>query len=325
MPKETSSDSCILYLCVGGDALRRHVPIFAAAFTLMAAIAAPAGATVHYGSATFKQPTEKPSIGPQPPPCDQHVKEPWEAPEGECSTPTEGIERVTVAYDDQAGSLTLKVTVYDPQYWGAVLPDEGFDLGRTCGAEELEGNFEGEDSIYQPTGHVEGEANGVALHGYEGAVDGSVDWTGQEHIFAWQAPAFAHRDWRCLTLDRGGSINLGGWPEPRRPSPQLVCRGSRGYLVGYVRPRRCMIDRPNAPDSETLDLADLRWTSWGPTRATATGYDLGEHPGQPGSRPYRVRIVAFRVGKNPTTGSPMFTRVTEYSSHAPGGHTVTPY
>lgn len=107
--------------------------------------------------------------------------------------------------------------------------------------------------------------------------------------------------------------------------PQLVCVEARGYSIGEVRPSRCLIDRPDASDSETLDLADLRWTEWGPTQATATGEELGEHPGQVGSKPTTVRIVAFRVGTNPTTGAPMFTRVTEYTAGSPDGRTVTPY
>jgi hypothetical protein len=109
------------------------------------------------------------------------------------------------------------------------------------------------------------------------------------------------------------------------PTPQLVCVESHGYSIGEVRPSRCLILRPGASNSESLNLAGLHWTEWGPTQAVATGEDLGEHPGQIGSEPVPVRVVASRVGPNPTTGATMFTKVIEYSAAHPNGYTITPY
>jgi hypothetical protein len=113
-------------------------------------------------------------------------------------------------------------------------------------------------------------------------------------------------------------------PPASASTPQLVCV-ARGYSVGEVRPSRCLIQRPNASDSESLDLTGLHWSEWGSAQAVATGEELGEHPGQIGSKPVPVRIVASQVGPNPTTGATMFTRVTEYSAAHPSGYTVQPY
>jgi hypothetical protein len=98
-----------------------------------------------------------------------------------------------------------------------------------------------------------------------------------------------------------------------------------GFSVGEIAPHRCLIDRPEAPPSEILDLTDLRWSKWGPYSATATGVENPYGFRAPSSDPYRVRVVVWDVAQNPTTGGPMFKHVTVFSIYAPHGYTVTPY
>jgi hypothetical protein len=107
------------------------------------------------------------------------------------------------------------------------------------------------------------------------------------------------------------------------PTPQLVCIDSKGYEVPETKPATCLIRPPDGSTSESVSLADLHWSSWGPTSATATGESLSLHPGQVGSPgPTPVRLVASQVGRDATTGGLIFTQVTDYSANTPNGYTV---
>lgn len=109
---------------------------------------------------------------------------------------------------------------------------------------------------------------------------------------------------------------------PTAATPRLVCVEAKGYLVPQVKPVSCELAPENVPGYQDLNLADLHWTSWGPTSATATGENIGRHHGANGSPPIPVRLVASGVGKDPTTGGIMFTQVTQYSADAPNGYTL---
>jgi hypothetical protein len=196
------------------------------AMTALAAVtfAAPASATTHYGGVTLQPPVEEPRIGPQAPTCNPQTSLPSEAaPEvaAGCQAPPTGgdhIQTVTAAYNDLSGSLTIKVTIFDPELWGAVLPAEGFTVGPVCHSEELEGNFQGETSIYNPRiTQLNQETDAVELHGYKGSVEASsAIWNGNADVFVWQESSFARRDWRCISLSDGVSFKLNGWPTPKR-------------------------------------------------------------------------------------------------------------
>ena len=297
-------------------------------------------ATIHSGSISFVEPTNPPSIGEPKPPPDQ--SKPY-------------LREVLISYDDSAGSITLEDELWSPNTWGENLGREGFTVAPGCGAEteRLTGEvsvspkrfektypeplqYESGGILPPPIGERQVPGSGVVgsveLKQYNGSVTSTGSFNGQRFAITFTDPAFRHRKWSCAQLAGGGSFPLGGWP-PRQTA--LVCvTPPLGLYVGRIKPRQCLIDRPGArrglgppsiANAETLNLFDLRWTSWTTSRATATGYDRGERPGMIGSKPYRVRVIAFRRGTDPTTGGPMFTRVTEYSSRMPRGHTVIPY
>lgn len=107
------------------------------------------------------------------------------------------------------------------------------------------------------------------------------------------------------------------------PTPQLVCIDSKGYEVPETKPATCLIRPPGGSTSESVSMADLHWSSWGPISATATGESLSLHPGQVGSPgPTPVRLVASKVGRDATTGGLIFTQATDYSANTPNGYTV---
>jgi hypothetical protein len=281
-----------------------------------------ASATVHSGHIVFTEPKSPPSIGEPGPPADQQ---------------NEYEHEVLVRYDASAGSLTIEDEVWDPSYWGEETADD-FAIGPSCGTYQLDGGFRARPKygvnqygqrveLHYPGpegGPSEGGsiAGWVTLEGYAGEVTTVGSFNGQRFAFTFTDPEFVNRNWRCVSLSSSEeTFGLGGWPV--RPTA-LVCLTPPDYS-SPIKPRQCFIDRPGAANAETLNLFDLHWTTWTTGRATATGYDRGEHPGMIGSKPYRVRIVAFRPGTDPTTGGPMFTRITEYSSRTPHGHTVIPY
>jgi len=204
----------------------KRLTLLIAALALLASPTA-ALATIHYGSVTFEPPVEEPTIGPQPPPCNpQETSEESrghaEGPEGyRCKLATEGLHTVNVAYNDQAGTLTVKVAVYDPQLWGPVLAQQGFTLVSRCNdltlAPSLEGNFAGQADRYARGGYIEGqEENSVTLQGHNGSVGATAAFGAQGYTFTWSDRAFAHRDWRFLELNGGGCVRLGGWPASHR-------------------------------------------------------------------------------------------------------------
>jgi hypothetical protein len=212
MPTKTSAISL----------LHSSLPYLVCLAVLALALPSVAEATVHYGDETFAPPSVAPTIGPQLPTCNpQEVYPPEtgneEGPLYECNRPTESIHTVSVTYNDQTGSLTLKVTVFDPQLWGPVLNEpEGFSIGRNCNADEreLDGDFEGPEATWE-NGRPPAE-NKVGLYGYQGEVEGTVAWTGEAHVFTWASAAFAHKDWRCVTLDATSqSFSLNGWPKSK--------------------------------------------------------------------------------------------------------------
>lgn len=191
-----------------------------AVFVAALMFGATAKATVHYGSETYGEPPAKePTIGAPPPPaCNPQAPR---QPEGSCTEPVEEYETISVAYDDQAGSLMIKVTVYEPELWYGIFEHkQAFTVGSTCPASELEGNFTAPGPIPQ-------EQNVVRLAEYGGSVSSSTPiWTGHAFAWVWQDPAFAHRNWRCLALEdwtvpagdtirKWLPIQLGGWPKPK--------------------------------------------------------------------------------------------------------------
>jgi hypothetical protein len=248
---------------------------------------------------------------------------------------------LSVEYNDQAGSLTLHLEVHEGDE--ELQETRYFTLGPTCtepNGEPLRDELTGEWVALAPHSEIEGGAETGSIIGRvqlanvgevtgHGTLIGQTSKSGFSATLTFQSEDFAGQEWACFTLqaDEPERLLLGGYPEPEAeppPPPRLVCFTGH-YYVGRIQPRNCLIYRPNANSSEVFDLTHLRWTSWSATRATATGYDLGSHPGMTGSKPYRVRLVASRPGTDPTTGGPMFTRLTEYSRAHPHGYAVRPY
>jgi len=291
---------------------------------------ATSSATVHVAEMRFIAPSEPPSLEAPLPACEpsheptiqERIEEHGASSGSNCRLLSEGDHVVTATYDDEQGSVTIGLEVYNPGYWGPTHAQVMFGLGASCPNPELTGNVVGQ---YLPRGasYTESEqADTVALQGYTGSVEGHETFSGTTFTWTFRSSAFANRDWRCFSFDGGSqTAAFNGYPEPL---PQLVCFTGH-YYVGRLRPHNCLIARPNSNSNEVFDLTHLHWTSWSATQATATGYELGSHPGMTGAKPYRVRLLASRPGTDPTTGGPMFTRITEYSSAHPHGRTVRPY
>jgi hypothetical protein len=84
----------------------------------------------------------------------------------------------------------------------------------------------------------------------------------------------------------------------------IVCN-DRPRTVVRTAPRRCTVLPPRASFSEGVNLAGIRWRSWGGISATGTGFELGFH--LPFSRE-PVAIVAYRIRRCPS-GLSVYTRV----------------
>jgi hypothetical protein len=292
---------------------RLHAIRFALRVFLLIALLVPtsASATIHGGGVSLEEPTAEGTLGPpEAPPVEQGIY----------------LHSVSAAYEDQAGNFTITVEAFDPAHWGPQFGTLFFKATENCAEQSgLRGRL---------GSGTEGSTGEVSLSGINGELTSPGAFNGLSTTFTFQSQYFKGQEWHCVTLSpsgvygyenpNGGSFSLGDYPPPEVPLPRLVCFSGH-YYEGHLRPHSCLIFRPGSSNSETFDLTHLRWTRWSATRATATGYDLGAHPGMIGSKPYRVRLALSRPGKNPTTGEAMFTRVTEYSAAHPNGYTVRPY
>jgi hypothetical protein len=190
---------------------------------------APSGASavVHTGGAQFEEPTNPPSIGAPPPPL----------------VDTQEFDHtITATYDDQAGTLTVTVEVFDPAHWGARHTRDEFALGPKCeeGEAELQGRL-----FTETSGGTESAVDGsVTLKGYAGAVAGTGSFNGQFFSVAFHDAQFVGREWRCLTMSYGNgpqSFNLGEWPVLSPQADAAAFLGRIGHGVppvenGYVCP-----------------------------------------------------------------------------------------
>jgi hypothetical protein len=274
-----------------------------------------ANATVHSGSVTLEEPAAEGTLGPTPPPLVET-----------------GIylHSVGASYDDQAGSFTITVEVFDPAHWGPQFGTLFFTATGDCSEDAGVAGRLGSGT--------EGSTGEVSLSGLNGELTSFGIFNGLSTTFTFQSQYFKGQEWHCVTFSPNGvygsanplarSFSLGDYPPPQPPDaplPQLVCYTPRGYYVGYVRPRECRVQAPRTPGAYSLTLTHLRWSSWSATHAVGVGYEIGNHPRQPGSRPYPVRLVAFGPARNPTTGAQVFTHLTQYSRYQPHGYTVRPY
>jgi hypothetical protein len=166
-------------------------------------------------------PENPPTIGTPPPSADQR----------------EEVQReVVVRYDALAGSVTVRVEVWDAPFWGEHL-EEGLWLGSSC-AEGSFLNFFPRSSLHPQALHVhirahpknllsEAEVTGTAmLRGYAGQIESTGTFDGRRFEITFTSSAFRRRHWRCaatyLREQRHGStvseyrhFALGGWPKPR--------------------------------------------------------------------------------------------------------------
>ena len=157
-----------------------------------------AGATVHTGSIAFAEPTNEPTIGPPP---------------AAAVDRTETEHNVTVSYDDQSGTFTLTLEVYDPAGWGGEHPPIAFSAAPTCGGrtDEIRGHFD----AYKYEGPEVYFKSEVSLSGIGGTVTGSSSFNGHLFTTTFQSPYFANQEWRCVTLQSEGASGLfGEAPEP---------------------------------------------------------------------------------------------------------------
>lgn len=110
--------------------------------------------------------------------------------------------------------------------------------------------------------------------------------------------------------------------KPSASAPGIICIDSKGYEEPEVEPTTCLIRPPDGAGSESVSLADLHWSSWGATSATATGEALSSH-GQPGgSGLTSATLVASNPGRDLTTGNQIFTKLSVHSAATPHGYTA---
>jgi hypothetical protein len=196
---------------------RSGTAVIAGLATLLAAApAATAVGTVHFGRIVFPEPHNPPSIGVPPPPLVQT---------------RESTRAVTIRYDASAGTVSLRVEVFDPALWGEQI-NESFELGPRCITSYYE------EAVHPPEftasmrarpkrfeggrefGGVEGEAT---LRGYQGHVNSTGVFNGRYFEITLTSRAFRNRPWRCALLTSDGSpqpyVPLSGWrrskPHPR--------------------------------------------------------------------------------------------------------------
>jgi hypothetical protein len=91
----------------------------------------------------------------------------------------------------------------------------------------------------------------------------------------------------------------------------IVCNDSTGKPVARVAPSRCEVLPPQASFSQGVNLAVLKWRSWGGSSATGTGFELGFH------LPFAhvsVAVVAYRIIEC-RNGTRLYSRLRASSSY----------
>jgi hypothetical protein len=205
----------------------RTVLLIAVVLSLVLTLAV-ASATVHTGGITYAEPTNPPTIGPPEPPAVEQAAY---------------LHTFSVAYDDQAGTVTLTVEVFDPAHWGYQFPVLFFKANPACGDEAgLYGRL---------AGGTEGSTATASLAGINGESSASGSFNGQTTTFAFQSPYFVAQGWRCVVVSpsasgRGAeSFALGGYPsapppeaaKPKAAKPKAVVahRATRAQLAAMTK------------------------------------------------------------------------------------------
>jgi hypothetical protein len=169
----------------------------AALLTVLIFTAFPAAsfATVRTGTIGWVAPETPPSLAPRLP---------------ETQT-NEYIDTIAVAYDDQAGTLTFDITIYDAAHWTEHLPELDFALGPHCdsarspdlitaGAYYRVIRYQWDNpETGQPDTTLETEAR-LSRKGYDGGADGTVAPNGHGYTVSFTHPALAGLDLRCFAV-----------------------------------------------------------------------------------------------------------------------------
>lgn len=264
------------------DSIRQYFAAVVLAVSTVLILPAAALATVHEGHIRFVEPTNPPSIG---------------SPPGSLVEQEEFDQSVSVAYDDEAGTITLTTTVFDPGRWGERHEEESFRAGPSCTPEEegLYGELSGEWQATQEPGVTEGSAR---LSGIAGIVNGVGSFNGQAFSITFADPHFTNLEWRCFTLIEGresSSFSLGNYPPLEAPKaasePRVtVRRASRNQLSA-------MASAANARHSGGFDASRYRLSrgkvtnnGWG-----TASWSIFPHGEQPESIVFHVVHGRWRV------------------------------
>jgi hypothetical protein len=190
-------------------------------FVGLLAAPATASATIHTGGISFPEPTNPPSIGVPPPPLIE---------QGEFD------HTVSVTYDDQAGTVTIRTEVFDPAHWSKHHSRTNFTLGPHCyqgpERERLYGVWEAGGSSapsHEGEFRVIGEVN---LEGFGGEVYSTGSFDGQAFTLTFQSPDFVNQEWYCFgykPAGEGGVVEhqfyLNGYSTPSEPEPATPPNG----------------------------------------------------------------------------------------------------
>lgn len=180
----------------------------------LAALPASAAAAIHTGHIAFEEPQSPPSLGAPIIPVEH----------------TAYLSRVSMAYDDQAGTLTITAEDFDPEFWGSVLDPISFELGPRC----LEGGA-GTSALLEGELHAGSERGRttfredpvtqapvvatVSRRGFAGQLAGAGSFDGQTFVATFSDPGLAGLALRCVTLfiNPVETFPLSGYTAPAAP------------------------------------------------------------------------------------------------------------
>jgi hypothetical protein len=240
-------------------------------------VPATALATIHTGHYAYEEPQNGPSLVPLAPRVETSLY----------------LHEVTIAYDDQGGSIVVTAENFDAAHWGTQLERINLQLGPKCEEEgalvqvSLHGIQNYDELGRDSAGATQGT---LTLNNYGGQLEAVGAFNGQYFSLTYSNPNLVGLELRCATLGEGETFSLSGYP------PLAKSTGLRTYQASRAEIRAMEISA-SANHSDGFDRHEHHFLSDRKTSNdwAAASWSIFPHNAQPETVVFRFTNGAWRV------------------------------